>query len=217
MTSKAKILVGVLGAQLLGMGVSQAALIDRGGGLIYDDVLDVTWMQNANYADTHFSFAGAQSYVDNLSYYDSVRGVTWDDWRLPTAVNDISSWGWDPTGQNSELSYMYYINLGFAPEYSLDRWVPAPTSDAYNPFVNLQYRGYWTGTQTWWNPEHVWGLHFHFGILDRADAGDTLYVWALRDGDVGAAAASVPEPGTLALFGLGLGFLGIQRRKRQAA
>jgi hypothetical protein len=29
-----------------------AQLIDRGGGLIYDNVLDVTWLQDANYAKT---------------------------------------------------------------------------------------------------------------------------------------------------------------------
>ncbi|NNF16437.1 MAG: hypothetical protein HKN70_06795 [Gammaproteobacteria bacterium] len=29
-----------------------AALHDRGNGLIYDDVLDITWLQDANYALT---------------------------------------------------------------------------------------------------------------------------------------------------------------------
>ena len=31
---------------------SHAALYDRGNGLIYDDVLNITWMQDANYAQT---------------------------------------------------------------------------------------------------------------------------------------------------------------------
>ena len=30
--------------------VTSAALIDRGGGLIYDESLDITWLQNANLA-----------------------------------------------------------------------------------------------------------------------------------------------------------------------
>lgn len=33
-------------------GAAGAGLIDRGGGLIYDDVLDITWLQDANYALT---------------------------------------------------------------------------------------------------------------------------------------------------------------------
>ena len=31
---------------------SHAALYDRGNGLIYDDVLNITWLQDANYAQT---------------------------------------------------------------------------------------------------------------------------------------------------------------------
>jgi len=31
---------------------SWAILTDRGGGLIYDDDLNITWLQDANYADT---------------------------------------------------------------------------------------------------------------------------------------------------------------------
>ena len=29
-------------------GVAQATLVDRGNGMIYDNVLDVTWLQDAN-------------------------------------------------------------------------------------------------------------------------------------------------------------------------
>lgn len=71
-------------------GTSQGALIDRGGGLIYDDVLNITWLQDANYAKTSgyntdgwMTWGEAISWVANLEYYDSVRGVTYDDWRLP--------------------------------------------------------------------------------------------------------------------------------------
>ncbi len=33
-------------------GMAQAALFDRGGGMIYDDVLDISWLQDANYTQT---------------------------------------------------------------------------------------------------------------------------------------------------------------------
>ena len=82
---------------------AEALLIDRGGGLIYDDVLDVTWLQDANYAvssgywdaldktgysDWSLNHPGtmiwndAMDWADGLEYYDSVRDVTWSDWRL---------------------------------------------------------------------------------------------------------------------------------------
>lgn len=35
-------------------GAAQAALHDRGGGLIYDDAQNITWLQDANYAKTSY-------------------------------------------------------------------------------------------------------------------------------------------------------------------
>ncbi|MBT3093562.1 MAG: hypothetical protein KME58_11775 [Candidatus Thiodiazotropha sp. (ex Lucina pensylvanica)] len=112
-------------------GSVNATLIDRGAGLIYDDVLDVTWLQDASYAMTsgvapyaRMSWLDAVSWVDGLQYEDSVRGVVWDDWRLPTTINDPASLGYDTAGLSSELAYMYYINLGYAPNYSHNRFDP---------------------------------------------------------------------------------------------
>jgi hypothetical protein len=205
---------------LAGMSASQATLIDRGGGLIYDDVLNVTWLQDANYAETsgysefgNLTWNEAKDWAGGLAYEDTVRGVIYDDWRLPGTINDPSSLGYDTTGLSSELAYMYYINLGYAPNYSHDRYAPAPTSDAYNPFLNLNYRSYWSGTQSDFDGR-AWMVHFHFGSqeIDGMDSG--MKVWAVRDGDVAGMTASVPEPGTLGLFAatlaLGAGF----RRRR---
>ena len=46
------LLANTLAALLVFTGAAQAALHDRGGGLIYDDVLNVTWLQDASYART---------------------------------------------------------------------------------------------------------------------------------------------------------------------
>ncbi|MCG7995175.1 MAG: hypothetical protein JAZ06_07125, partial [Candidatus Thiodiazotropha taylori] len=71
---------------------SQAALIDQGGGLIYDTVLDITWLQDASsYKVTYengeqdagkLNYNDASAWVDSLIYEDTVRGVVYDDWRL---------------------------------------------------------------------------------------------------------------------------------------
>lgn len=115
------------------VGMANAALWDRGGGLIYDDVQDITWLQDANYAKTSgydsdgaMNMPGAEAWADGLEYYDSVRGVTWDDWRLPTTVNGPWEFGYDGTttgGYNittSEMGYMYYVNLGNLGYYATD-------------------------------------------------------------------------------------------------
>jgi hypothetical protein len=50
---KMLLVVIVAGFVLLSMpGVAGAILWDRGGGLVYDDYLDITWLQDPNYAKT---------------------------------------------------------------------------------------------------------------------------------------------------------------------
>lgn len=106
---------------------AQAKLIDRGGGLLYDDVLNVTWMQDANYSmssgRTKYgaeSWYSAQSWASSLVYNDPVRGTSLSGWRLPRlsvpnadcgpAFSGIC--GYKPDPMSSELAYMYYVNLG---------------------------------------------------------------------------------------------------------
>jgi hypothetical protein len=129
--------------------LSHASLINRGGGLIYDDVLNITWLQDTNYAmndvdasdaasDGKMEWQQANDWAAGLSYYDAVRDVTYDDWRLPTlspidgisfntmisndgstdqgyarTTTDGSDGGWrDSSGTPvSELGYMFYVNL----------------------------------------------------------------------------------------------------------
>jgi hypothetical protein len=96
--------IGALAALLM-VSATQAALFNRGNGLIYDDVLDITWMQDANYTFTlappeqcseegppgtpPFCIPTEQS-VGKMTYdeanawaADLVFGE-YDDWRLPT-------------------------------------------------------------------------------------------------------------------------------------
>ena len=93
------------------VGTAQAALVDRGGGLIYDTDLDITWLQDANYAQTSgFSGTGlmnwsqATNWAANLSYFDSVRNVTWNDWRLPS-IQDTGIVGCDFSYNGGDCGY----------------------------------------------------------------------------------------------------------------
>jgi hypothetical protein len=100
-------------AGVLTSGMAQAALIDRGGGLLYDDVLNVTWLQDANYAKTSgydadglMDWSAAKTWASGLNI-SRFAGESLTGWRLP-ASGDY----YDITSPNCEMSYMYYVNLG---------------------------------------------------------------------------------------------------------
>lgn len=58
-------------------------MFELGGGLIYDDAFNVTWLQDSNYAkasgydaDGMLSWQNATAWADRLSYHDNVRNVS---------------------------------------------------------------------------------------------------------------------------------------------
>ena len=52
------------------LGIANATLWDRGGGLLYDDVLNITWLQNANYAASEVNETRAQEIIDAVGSID---------------------------------------------------------------------------------------------------------------------------------------------------
>jgi hypothetical protein len=199
-----------LTALFLGVSVSvQAALHDRGGGLIYDDVLDITWLQDANYAVTsgahpngRMPYDLAMSWVQNLSYYDPVRNITWGDWRLPRMlpVNGVSynfahqidgsaDIGFNIASPASELGYMFHVNLGGVPYTDIFGNWPQPGYGlpGAGPFLNLGPVGFWSETVFEPFSGHALGFVFLTGSQHHgAKAVDQFYAWPVRDGDVAA-------------------------------
>lgn len=231
--------LGLLACGLIS-GAAQAALVDRGGGLIYDTDLDVTWLQDANYAQTSGYNANglmpwfeATIWAGNLSYFDAVRNVTYDDWRLPTTT-DIhygnSGYGWwgcdwaysgtdcgynvDPA--SSEMAHLFFTELGnlsvFAPSGATRDGSSGVNWGLVNsgPFINFQFYGYWSGASMW-DPSSAWYFDTIHGYQDEFHANFGMYTLAVRPGDV----AAVPEAETYALMLAGLGLVGwrVQRRR----
>jgi hypothetical protein len=184
-------------------GAAQAALFDRGGGLIYDDVLNVTWLQDANYAkssgydaDGKMNWGDANAWASNLVYGG------YSDWRLPS-IMDTGSVGCNyalsgtDCGFNvqtvsggtvySELAHMYYANLGLlarvAPE---TRWgifengtYNGVNADSYGQndvglIINLQAFAYWSSTERAVDPLNPTSIGaWNFGTADGFQ--DTAY------------------------------------------
>jgi len=187
---------------------AHAELFDRGGGLIYDDVLDVTWLQDAAWhvttnaphvdANGKMTWQHASDWAASLVYHDAVRNVDWDDWRLPHALpvngtlydttnapDGTTDNGWNITSPASELSYMYHVNLGNLSLLDTQGNLQ-PGSGLSNtaPFTSLISSAYWT-TNNWpadANKAFVVGMgNGHQNSFGKDTA---LYVWVVRDGDV---------------------------------
>ena len=168
-----------------------AALEDRGGGLIYDNVRNITWLQDANYAKTSgyptlfngtMEWNAANTWAANLVFHDSVRNVDHSDWRLPKVV------GPGPLD-------------GFAPKDPL--------------FTNIENFFYWSGSGDLPNnPNSVWVTNYGDGTVTTIWSSNNVYAWAVSSGDI----AAVPEPEAYALLLAGLGVVvALAKRRRQTS
>ncbi|WIM06106.1 MAG: PEP-CTERM sorting domain-containing protein [Candidatus Nitricoxidivorans perseverans] len=204
----------------LAAGNAQAALHDWGGGLIYDDVLDVTWLSDANYAETSgydadgkMTWAGATAWAAALSY--TVGAVTYTDWRLPTALNTDGSGPCSGSCNDSEMGHLFYVDLGGS--------FGSPISTSVDPdlskFQNIKDGvGTLSGGYYWSSTEYsvfpgLMAWNFDMGSGNQQDwslKSNAYYAWAVRDG------APIPEPGEWALMLSGLGLVGFMARRRAA-
>lgn len=179
-------------------------MISRHGGMVYDDVLNITWAP-ANLWGQRGNWDMAVAWADQLVYEG------FDDWRLAS----MSVSGGIPTGsagaavdcssateeacRDNELGYMYFYNL-----------TPAADNPPTDLFTDL--RGdqglftdiesvYWSGTEFTADPGTAWRLPFGLGLQGVFGKFDDFNgAWAVRAGDV----AAVPLSGTVALAALGL-------------
>lgn len=184
----------------------------------YDTALDITWLANANYADTAMNWITATAWVAGLNPYDS--GIT--GWRLPAMIDtgtygcnyaySGTDCGWNVDTSTSEMAHMFYVTLGNKAYWDTHGGGPQPGWGLTNtgPFSNVQSSRYWSATE--YATVFAWHFNFDLGNQDFEFKSDSLYAWAVHSGDVGTI---VPVPASVWLFGSGLiGLLGVSGKRR---
>ena len=222
-------------------GTTQAALHDRGSGLIYDDVLNATWLQDANYAMTSgYDHDGIMTWEESMVWVAQLEYGGYANWRLPTTspVNgtsfnydfvfdgssdrgyNISASGTTHAGSiGSEMAYMYYNNLQGMGDYTIYGDYVGCTSlgtdmclvNGTGPFINIGSH-YWSGSEYLPDSSNAWQFAFIQGGQNYDTKAESgRYAWAVRDGDV----AAIPEAETYAMFLVGLGLVSAATRWRR--
>lgn len=196
----------ILTSILLSIGLlsavnTQAALISvLGGQAINDTDLNVTWLADANYAQTSgysvnglMTWSQAQSWVASLNAENGGAGhLGYNDWRLPTTgpINGASinyTFQYDGStdvgynigapgtayagGKGSEMAYLFYNELGGKAFYNA---AGAPQSTGMNTgsFINFQNNPQTSGNSA---PSDYWSSTEY--ALDNSNAWGFNFFW----------------------------------------
>lgn len=160
---------------------AHAVLVDRGGGMIYDTDLDVTWLQDANFctsnptdpacvlaganASGQMNWTQANTWADNLVYGG------FEDWRLPTSQVGGCT-GLDCT--DNEMGHLLYVELQIG-----------TINEDFSTISNRQRDWYWSGTANPAESRAAWSVTFVNGFASDGNfKSNSFHAMAVRDGDV---------------------------------
>lgn len=187
---------------------------------IYDSFLDITWLRDADYAVTSgyhasgmMSWHEATTWAANLSFYNPVKNITYDDWRLPATMQPDPSCSNQTSGvsggfgcMGSELGHLFYFGLSGTAGHTISQ---SGDPDFY-AFTHLYNEPYWSGTEAP-DSSRAWYFNTYSGFQATSlKTGGPGFAWAVTSGDV----AAVPEADTWVMLLAGAGLVGWAARRK---
>lgn len=199
---------------------ANSALVDNGGGLIYDTNLNITWYDYTKRIGNPPDYSNHWSTMMTWAQGLNVGGVT--GWRLPStegappvpAVDGTSLTGYNNT--TSEMGHLFYIELGNKGMYDVNG-NPQSGYGLVNtgPFKNLQPDLYWSSTTLLGQLGYAFNFNFNNGFQRANDEYMADLTMAVHSGDIGPNGPinPVPIPPTIWLLGSGLMGVGFLRKR----
>ena len=230
------------------LGTAEATLHSRlGGTIVYDDDLDISWLANANLADTNtFGVSGitaagtmnwdtANNWIAAMNAFNGGLGyLDHSDWRLPNTLlpNDPScttdAAGTTPSGSGatgfncsgSEMGHLFYTELSG----TAGNQVTLSGDSDLGLFTNIEDdESVSPLTSSYFASEagsgtNAWRFRFGTGSQAAINKNFNLYAWAVLDGDVDLTnQGSVPVPAAIWFFASGLLGLIVSGNRRKKA
>lgn len=221
--------LGVFLLSVMGLlDIANAALNDNGNGTITQTRSDgsiLMWLQDANIAGP-MKWSNANSWIESLN---NSNYLGYNDWRLPInlpvngssydynfSYNGTTDRGENITSLNSEMAYLWYVELENLSQYYPDGsgLQPGGGLTKTGSFINIQGGSYWSGTP--YDPANLDDAYFLFAMntgrqtMDYNLSGPGVYYsMAVRNAGV------VPEPISSILFVTGGSLLAGRRLIRK--